>query len=197
MRATGKSAIIPVVWRGRRPAGVYQRIRNPLVDADIRASRATLYPGGIMEKGASTARQALKIAKAGGIVGIMSDLRDRRGVAVDFFGRPAPSTPFPAMVARMTGATLVAARVVRTGPARFVVEGAIVDIPRTVSREADITRATQDLHAVFERWIREHPGQWMWGHRRWGAVAIRSERHGPSEQADAGSDPNTEDGEAV
>ena len=186
-------AIMPVVWLNRRPAGIYQKIRNPLVDADIRASRAGLFSGGILEKGASTARQALRIAKAGGVVGIMSDLRDRRGVAVDFFGRPAPSTPFPATIARMTGATLVAARVVRTGPARFVVEGAIVDVPRTASREADITRSTQDLHAVFERWIREHPGQWMWGHRRWGAVAIRSERRNPSDNVDTDGEPNAAD----
>ena len=40
--------------------------------------------------------------------------------------------------------------------------------PRTADRQADILATTAAIHAIFERWIRDTPGQWMWAHRRWG-----------------------------
>jgi hypothetical protein len=39
--------------------------------------------------------------------------------------------------------------------------------PVTDDRQRDIAEATQALHTVFERWIREAPEQWMWTHRKW------------------------------
>ncbi len=169
-------AVLPLVWRGMEPSGIYQKVRNPLVDADIRAARHRLYPGGLLPKGAQTARAVLKNVRVGGMVSIMADLRDRQGVSVPFFGRPAPSTLFPALVARMSGVPLIAGRVVRLGPARFRIEAEIVEVPTTDDRTADMEDATRRLHTLFERWVREYPDQWMWGHRRWGAVAVRSER---------------------
>ncbi len=169
-------AVLPLVWRGLEPSGIYQKVRNPLVDSDIRAARLRLYPGGLLPKGSQTARAVLRNVRGGGMVSIMADLRDRQGVSVPFFGRPAPSTLFPALVARTSKVPLIAGRVVRLGPARFRIEAEIVEMPITNDRAADMEDATRRLHALFERWVREHPDQWMWGHRRWGAVAVRSER---------------------
>ena len=35
-------------------------------------------------------------------------------------------------------------------------------------RDADIAQATANLQGKLESFIREHPSQWMWAHRRWG-----------------------------
>jgi KDO2-lipid IV(A) lauroyltransferase len=110
----------------------------------------------------------MRIAREGGAVSLMADLRDRGGISVPFFGRPAPSTTFPALLCRTSDAVLVAARVVRIGGARFFIDGKVVEIPRTEDRDADVAEGTRRIQALFEEWIREHPEQWMWAHRRWG-----------------------------
>ena len=49
--------------------------------------------------------------------------------------------------------------------------GIIVDtpIPLTSSgdRHADVVTLTTTLNQVMETYIREHPGQWLWVHKRW------------------------------
>jgi Kdo2-lipid IVA lauroyltransferase/acyltransferase len=153
---------------GCRLAGVYQRLKNPMVEADILAIRRPLYTGGLYEKGSNLVHVLTSWSRAGNPVGIVSDQRDPRGIEVPFFGRPAPSTPFPAYLARKTDVPLLAIRVVRLPHARFRVEMKRVRVPNTDNRLEDIRVTTAALQATFETWIRERPEQWMWTHRRWG-----------------------------
>ena len=89
-------------------------------------------------------------------------------MTVPFFGMPAPTTKFPALLARTLDVPLLVGRVVRLPGVRF--RGLIqrVDVPRTKDVEADILAATTTIQSTFEGWIRSEPGQWMWAHRRWG-----------------------------
>ncbi len=160
--------ITPAAARGIKAAGVYQRMKNPKVDDYVVLARRDRYPRGLFAKGADIARKLMRIVREGGAVAVLADLRDRRGVVVPFFGRPAPSTPFPALLARSTDAFLIAGRTIRTQGVHFVVETQIIDAPKTADRDADIEAATRNIHALFEQWIREYPEQWMWAHRRWG-----------------------------
>jgi KDO2-lipid IV(A) lauroyltransferase len=149
-------------------AGVYQRLKNPLVDRAVTRMRRHVYPLGLFSKGHQTVTALMRILRKGGAVALLADQRDHGGIPVPFFGRPAPSTPFPAMLARAKNVPLVAGRVQRLPGVRFKVLTEIVEVPHTDDRQADIRDATAAIHAVFERWIREDPGQWMWSHRRWG-----------------------------
>ena len=151
-----------------KPAGVYQKITNPYVDHRILAMRQALYPGGLFPKGQATALEIMRYTRAGGPVAFLADLRERNGVQVPFFGMPAPSTPFPALVARALDIPLFAARIVREPGVRFRLSVERVEVPRTNDRNADVLAATANLHVAFERSIREKPDQWMWAHRRWG-----------------------------
>lgn len=161
-------AVTPSQVAGIAAAGIYQKVKNPLIDRYLVDLRRERFPRGLFEKGAQIARRVMRIVRDGGAVGIMADLRDRRGVSVPFFGRPAPSTPFPALICRTCDAALVAVRVIRLPKARFVIEAEPIEVPRTADREADVEEATRRVQALFEVWIREHPAQWMWAHRRWG-----------------------------
>lgn len=153
---------------GGRGAGIYQRIKNPLVEDYIRRMREPLYPGGLWPKHEDAGRRALRHVRDGGVLATMADLRDSRGVQVPFFGRLAPTSPFPALVARMTGAPLFAVEIVRLPGVRFRIALTPIEVPRTGERQADIEAATAALHAAFEDFIRRNPEQWMWAHRRWG-----------------------------
>jgi KDO2-lipid IV(A) lauroyltransferase len=153
---------------GFKTAGIYQRIKNPYVDAAARRLRAPLYSGGLLPKGNAAARAAMKHVRDGGVISIMADLRENRGVRVPFFGLEAPSTPFPAMLAVTLGKKLVLGEVIREPGVRFKVRIDEVEVVRTGNREADILATTANLQRKIEGYVRARPGQWMWGHRRWG-----------------------------
>ena len=148
-------------------AGVYQKLTNPLVDRWLYERRRPLYPGGLFDKSPATSRALIKLARAGGYPAFVADLREGRGVEVPFFGRPAWSNPFPALIARVAGIPLYAAAVVRTKGAHFVMRIEPVEVPRGDDRDADVLATTAALQARFEQFIRDKPEQWMWAHRRW------------------------------
>jgi len=153
---------------GKEPAGLYQRVKNPLVDAYLRDLRAPYYPAGLFAKEPNTAIKLMRLLKRGGCLAMLADLREHSGVKVPFFGQDAPSTPFPALMARNLGLPLIAGRIVREPGVRFRLSVERVETPVTADKEADILAATANLQAAFERSIREHPAQWMWAHQRWG-----------------------------
>lgn len=159
---------VPTLETSLRVAGVYKRLKNPWAEAFIFAARRLWYPGGLFAAGPRAGRSLLRILRRGGAVAMLADLRDRRGESVPFFGRPAPSTTFPAQLARGSGAALVAARVVRLKGARFRIEARQIPVPCTDDKDADVKDITRQIQAQFETWIREYPEQWMWTHKRWG-----------------------------
>ena len=160
--------VIEAARLGANTAGVYQKIKNPLVDAYVLSLRQPLYPGGLVAKTPAAPRQMLRHARAGGTVVQLADLRDARGLCVPFFGRPAPSSPFPAMIARRLGKPLAVSCLMREGEARFVMKFEEIPVPATADSDADIEAATALIQAALERFVREKPEQWMWAHRRWG-----------------------------
>ena len=157
---TGKRMGVPLT-------GVYQRISNPLVDAETRRMRMPIYEGGLLPKTPVTARTMLRAAKEGGYPAFLADLRDDRGTAVPFFGRLARSNVFPALLARVTGLPLYAAAAFRRPNVRFTIRIERVPVPHTKDREADAVEGTAALQRQFEAYIREAPEQWMWAHRKW------------------------------
>lgn len=160
--------VLPTVDSGIKVAGVYQRLKNPRVDDYVSLVRRDRYPRGLFVKGADIGRKLMRIVREGGAIALLADLRDRGGLPVPFFDRPAPSTTFPALLARGNDASLVAARVIRKQGVRFLIEAEAIEVPHTGDRDADVAEATRSIHRLFEKWVREYPEQWMWAHRRWG-----------------------------
>ena len=149
-------------------AGIYRHINNPHVDAYVAAIRKRSYPGGLFVKSPSAPRYLMRHTKAGGALAILADLREFRGPSPMFFGRPAPSSPFPAMGALSLDAKLYYGHVTRLGGARFRVDVAEIPVVKPDDREADIQAATQALQSEIEKRVRDNPSQWLWSHRRWG-----------------------------
>jgi KDO2-lipid IV(A) lauroyltransferase len=118
----------------------------------------------------STLHAAIRSLKAGRVLGYVIDQNDpgRRAVFPTFFGIPAATAPTPALLAMRTGAAVVFAISVpmADGRHRVVIEGPI-DPPDTGDRDADALAFMQDLNDRLERFVRAHPEQWYWLHRRW------------------------------
>jgi KDO2-lipid IV(A) lauroyltransferase len=145
---------------------VYRRLKNPFSEAYLLSLRQSLYPSGLFEKGQGAARDLLRQARAGNSVGIMADLWDDGDCLVPFFGRLAPSTIMPALLARQFNRPLFAMSVIRNGRTRFFMQVTEVTVERTTDRKADIDHMTARVQSIFEGWIRQSPEQWMWAHKR-------------------------------
>ena len=88
-----------------------------------------------------TARTLLRAAREGGYPAIIADFRDDRGAEVPFFGHPAKSNVFPALLARMSGLPLYAGVAFRRPDVRFTMRIERVPVPETGDREADAVAA--------------------------------------------------------
>ena len=165
--ANWELCVQPAVREGLSITGVYQALRNPEADKALRDLRKDLYKGGLLSKGHQTARKILSTLKSGGVIAMMGDLRETRGIQVPFFDRMAYANPVPASLARACNVPIVLGRVVRKDGVHFKIEGRAISVPVTDDRQGDIEAATAQIHAIFESWIREHPEQWMWIHKKW------------------------------
>src|SRR5258708_8597679 len=83
-----------------------------------------------------------------------------KGVWTPFFGRLASTTPFPAILAKKTGAALMPVSIVTSGIARWRVE-VYEFIP---SREASTSEITAHIHLSLEKRLRKHPNDWVCVH---------------------------------
>jgi Kdo2-lipid IVA lauroyltransferase/acyltransferase len=147
--------------------GVYQRLSNPHVETLMHSLREPLYKAGLTPKTPVAARVLLRAIKDGACPCFLADLRDDNGPFVPFFGQPARSTVFPALLARTTGVPLYAGAAFRRPGSRFSIRIAPISIPQTDDSTADALVATQTLQRQYEAFIREAPEQWMWAHGKW------------------------------
>jgi KDO2-lipid IV(A) lauroyltransferase len=129
-----------------------------------------------------SARAILRTLSDGGTVGILADHNTallEEAVFVDFFGIPASTTSGLARLALRTAAAVVPGFLAwdaSLGKYRLGFEPA-VELSRTGDEERDVRENTQRFTRVIEDFVRAHPDQWLWVHKRWktrppGAPAI-------------------------
>jgi Kdo2-lipid IVA lauroyltransferase/acyltransferase len=90
------------------------------------------------------------------------------GVEVTFFGRKTKANPMLARLLRQVECPVHGVRIIRLPGNRFRAE-LTEEIPpvRHADGSIDIQGMTQKITSVIEGWVREHPEQWLWLHRRW------------------------------
>lgn len=155
-----------VTSRGIPVHVVYRAPNNPLMEslfAHRNPGRGELLP-----KGASGARRAVKLLKAGEHLGMLVDQKMNDGIAVPFFGRDAMTAPAIAQFAYHYDCPIVPVKIERTEGVHFRLTAyAPMTLPDTGDHQADILRLMTDINALLESWIRDRPEQWLWVHRRW------------------------------
>ena len=168
IRPIGKARSAVVNKFGLSPMAVYRPMSNPYVDADMLRRRNKYYSAGLMAKhDIETPVALIRHARAGGVVGVLVDQQAFMGLPTPFFGRPAQTTPFPALLARQCNIPLLLIHGYRMPGVRFKMFVTPIDVPRTDDRNADIYAATAAMQAELEKSIRLNPDQWMWTHDRW------------------------------
>lgn len=180
LRTDGKPALIfaahlanwelPAVAAARHgldAAALYRRPNNPFVARDILALRAGSM-GELIPAGVAAPIRMMEALDRGAHVGMLVDQRFGRGPRVDFLGRPAASNPLIARLARRFDCPVHGARAIRLPNGRFRLEiTEEVALPRDASGRVDVEAATALVNDIVAGWVREHPGQWLWMHRRW------------------------------
>ena len=112
--------------------------------------------------------QLARALDAGRHVAMLVDQHYTRGVEVTFFGRVCKANPLIAMLAREVECPIYGTRVIRLPGNRF--RGEIseeVKPARDAQGRIDVQGTMQAITDVVEAWVREHPQQWLWLHRRW------------------------------
>ncbi len=152
---------------GVPPALIYRPANNRLVNKLILKARGKSHAG-IYGKGAESTRGIFKVLKKKGVAGMLVDQKTNEGLKLKFFGRDAMTTPGPAQLALALDCILLPVVVFRENGANFLVR---VEPPlqyeKTGDGEKDAAAIMQQINDILERWVREHPEQWLWLHRRW------------------------------
>jgi KDO2-lipid IV(A) lauroyltransferase len=162
---------IAAAAHGLPSAVVYRMPNNKAVAKEIIRIRAPLM-GRMIRTRAQAAVEMAAALSAGEHLGMVVDQHFSRGVDVTFFGRRCKANPAIARLARGfargSDCPVVGVRVVRLAGHRFRVDGfGPYELPRTEDGQIDVQAATQMITTVIEGWVREHPGQYLWFHRRW------------------------------
>ena len=164
-----------IVGQGVPLTAVYSPPTNPFLGELLRRWRIRI--GCELIARDESMRPMIKALSAGRSLGIVMDRRVDTGKPVSLFGHPKPTTLVPARLAIRYRHELVPVHVERLGPARFRVSfHAPVAVPVGDDELKQAEAMTEQLHRLFEQWIRQCPGSWFASKRLWPKDVYRDER---------------------
>ncbi len=109
-----------------------------------------------------------KHVKSGKVAAMLVDQVETGGVYVDFMGHPAGSSIGAANLALRAGAPLVPVHCRRLPDQTLLVE---IEPELRITRKGDLPKLIEAAVAATNNklgtWVRAHPEQWLWAHRRW------------------------------
>ena len=114
-------------------------------------------------------RVCVKALRKNELVGFMLDINRPvdQAVFVDFFGKPAATTPGLAFMSAQSGAPVVPVFMHRTPEGRHHLEVQAALEPPPDREAATILAHTAIYTKIIEAEVRRHPEQWLWWHKRW------------------------------
>lgn len=164
-------------------AGMYRPHANPVFEQAMRAGRERHFP--MIPR--DDVRAMLRWLKSGGCVWYAADqdYGAQHSVFAPFFGIPTATITATSRFAKLSGAAVVPFTHVRTSRGiKLFLHPPLASIP-SGDELSDATSA----NAFLEQWLREHPADYLWLHRRFktrpaGTESLypkRKPRHAPDE----------------
>ena len=152
---------------GSDSAVLYRKPNIAAIDRWLRETR-TASMGELISTGLDAPVRLAAALERGAHVGMLVDQYYVKGVEVTFFGRRTTANPLLARLARHFDCPIHGVRIIRLPGNTF--RGELteeIQPARDARGEIDIAGTMQIVTSVVESWIREHPEQWLWLHRRW------------------------------
>jgi len=117
----------------------------------------------------SNTRDIIRTLKKGSILAILVDQDTKiKGTFVDFFGKPAYTATAPAQIALRYKIPIIPVFTYRdTDHNHHICVKEPIEPKTTDYNDSDVNELTAHISKVMESFIREHPEQWVWFHRRW------------------------------
>jgi lipopolysaccharide heptosyltransferase II len=140
----------------------YQTLRNRYIDQDVSRRRART--GSELFDRSEGFHKPIELLRSGGVLGIFADQHaGDHGLWTPFFGKLASTSPLPGLLAKRTGAAVMAAAIHTEGPARW----RMVFTPRIDSAGDSVNTITAKENRTIEQQILKAPEDWLWVHNRW------------------------------
>ncbi len=151
---------------GPRGATLYSAQSNPDVDALVRLGRGRFHEVNLIHRRGGI-RTLLREIEQGTPIYYLPDMDFgmRGAVFAPFFGIAAATQTAPAHLAQQFNMTVLPVLCFwnpKTGHYHAECLPALVDFPG----QEGIARATARLNVLLEQWVRQHPEQYYWVHRR-------------------------------
>lgn len=141
---------------GIQAGGIYQRLKNPLVNAHLLTQREQ--DGSCMFDKKKGFHAPASFVKNGGLLIVVADQKTgRAGIPIPFFGRLSALSPLPSLLAKKAGSPVFAAGIETTAPGHWTV------ILKPLSNKPQ----TNEIISTLETLIRRSPADYLWLHNRW------------------------------
>ena len=149
---------------------VARPINNPYINKIVESARKKYGNAVIYKQGAL--KSIITTLRDNGCVGILMDqaVLPEEGYVIDFLGRGAWTTKMLALIARKTGAAVVPAFIHRTDNGHKIKIYPEVELSESDEKEIALREDMKKFSGFIEDYIREHPSEWLWIHRRWKRV---------------------------
>ena len=137
---------------------------------DAFMTRARQAHGLGLARGEGALGPARSVLARGGCVAMLIDQvpeKEGHGIPIHFLGASALADRTPAALAASVGAPLVVVAFRREPSGGHVIEVLTVLHPPPRERRAWVLRATREATTVLDAFVRRHPSEWLWMHRRW------------------------------
>ena len=141
---------------------------QPVTDLLVRRLRTRTGDNYISKKGG--AREMVAVLKHGGVLGTLIDqavIGNHVGEMIPFMGREATTNLGPMRLAHHSKSKIMLVCFRREGRRQFMKIFPPLTPRRDIETEEAIIDGARQLNEWLGQYIREHPEQWMWGHRRW------------------------------
>lgn len=149
-------------------AAVMRPLDNDYLNQFIVSSRRTHGLQLLDKKGASS--KAHELLAGGTLIGFIGDQdAGKKGIFVNFFGRPASTYKSIGLLAMAENVPIIVGYARRQGNRAFYEVGAqrIIEPAEWASAADPLRWITQEYSAAIEQVVRAAPEQYLWTHRRW------------------------------
>ena len=156
----------PLTQNGFKINFVYRVLNNKFADDLLKKIRFK-YGVKLIKKGAEGAKECIKALKNKENLGMLIDQKMNDGLPVNFFNKVAMTAPAIAKFALKFRCQIVPALCIREKGIKYKIEYFKPIQYSFLKKLGSEEKIMLYLNKIIEKWIIEHPEQWIWVHDRW------------------------------